>query len=229
MIYTFFYLYSDAQYSLKFPARVVPTPLFLPSYVLMTSFSQKLAKFFSFVDFYFIHYHFPYGWTWIFKLGSLNKWNMGNLQMHLLRHMIIKSQCRNKNVTKIVKNYHFEWLSTPTTFVIFNVEPWYYYWRKYMHIRRYCMNLTYFDQHFHTINYIENMTPILQYLSHFTVLLVIQGWVYFNNNVCSHNWRFFKIRNFLKYYEGEKVMMSFWWRHILVNNLKNGPKFVLVL
>ena len=41
----FFYLYSDAQYSLKFPARVVPNPLFLPIYVIMTSFTQKWAKF----------------------------------------------------------------------------------------------------------------------------------------------------------------------------------------
>ena len=59
----FFYLYSDAQYSLKFPARVVLTSLFLPIYVIMTSFPQKLANFFSFVDFYFIHSHFSYGWT----------------------------------------------------------------------------------------------------------------------------------------------------------------------
>ena len=82
----FFYLYSDAaQYSLKFPARVVPTPLFLPIYVIMTSLPQKLAKFFTFVDFYFVHSHFSYGWTWIFNLGSLNKWDMGNLQMHLWR------------------------------------------------------------------------------------------------------------------------------------------------
>ena len=59
----FFYLNGDAQYSLKFPARVVPNALFLPIYVIMTSFSQKLAKFFSFVDFNFIHSHFLYGWT----------------------------------------------------------------------------------------------------------------------------------------------------------------------
>ena len=32
------------------------------------------------------------------------------------------SQCRNKNVPKIEKNYHFEWLSTPMTFVIFDVH-----------------------------------------------------------------------------------------------------------
>ena len=38
-------LYSDAQYSLNFPARVVPIPLFLPIYVIMTSFPQKLTKF----------------------------------------------------------------------------------------------------------------------------------------------------------------------------------------
>ena len=42
----FFYLYSDAQYSLKFPARIVLTPLFLTIYVIMTSFPQKLASFF---------------------------------------------------------------------------------------------------------------------------------------------------------------------------------------
>ena len=108
----FFYLYSDAQYNLKIPARVVPNPLFLPIYVIMTSFPQNLVKCFSFVDFYFIHSHFFYGWIWISKLGSLNKWDIGNFQMHLWRHMIMTSQCRNKNVTKIVKNYRFQWLST---------------------------------------------------------------------------------------------------------------------
>ena len=30
---------------------------------------------------------------------------------------------QEQNVTKIVKNYHFEWLSTPITFIIFGVEP----------------------------------------------------------------------------------------------------------
>ena len=49
----FFNLCSDAQCSLKFPPWVVPTPLFLPIYVIMTPFLQKSAKFFSFVDFYF--------------------------------------------------------------------------------------------------------------------------------------------------------------------------------
>ena len=147
--------------SLKFPSRVVPTPLFLPIYVIMTSFPQKLTKFFIFVDFYFIHSHFSYVGTWIFKLGSLNKWDMGNLHMHLWRPTIMTSQCRNKNVTKIIKYYHFEWLLTPITFVIFDVEPpWYFYWRKYMHIKRYCMNLVYFDYHFLIINYTENITPI---------------------------------------------------------------------
>ena len=100
----FFYLYSDAQYSLKFLARIVPTPLFLPIYVIMTSFPLKLTKFFSFIDFYFIHFRFSYGWIWISKLGSVNEWDMGNLQMHLQRHKIMTSQSRNKNVTKIVKN-----------------------------------------------------------------------------------------------------------------------------
>ena len=156
----------------------------------MTSFPQKLAKFFSFVDFYFIHSHFSYGWTWIFKLGSHNKWDMGNLQINLWRHTNMTSQCRNKNVTKIIKNYHFECLSTSVTFVIFDVKPRCYYWRKYMHIRRHYMNLVYFDWHFHTINCIENMTPILQYLSYCSVLLIIQGSVYFNNNICIHNWLF---------------------------------------
>ena len=28
-----------------------------------------------------------------------------------------------KNVAKFVKNYQFEWLSTPITFVIFDIEP----------------------------------------------------------------------------------------------------------
>ena len=177
----------------------------------MTSFPQKLAKFFSFVDFHFIHSHLSYGWTWIFKLGSINKWDICNFRMYLLCHTIMKSQCRNKNVTKIVKNYHFEWLSTPTTFVIFDVKPWYYYWRKYIHIRRYYMNLMYFNQRFHTINYIKSMPLILQYLpvSYFSVLLVIQGWVYFNNTVCFHNWRFFKIRNFWSIMKVKNL-----WRHI---------------
>ena len=104
-----FYVYSVAQYSLKFPARVVPAPPFLLIYVIMTSFPQTLAKLYSIVDFYFIHSYFSYDWTWISKLWSLNKWYMGNLQMCLWRHTIMTSQCsRNKNVTKIVKNYHFE-------------------------------------------------------------------------------------------------------------------------
>ena len=46
-----FHLYRDAQYSMKFPARVVSILLFLPIYVIMTSFPQKLAKRFTFVDF----------------------------------------------------------------------------------------------------------------------------------------------------------------------------------
>ena len=32
----FFYLYRDAQHSLKFPTKVVPTPLFLPIHIWMT-------------------------------------------------------------------------------------------------------------------------------------------------------------------------------------------------
>ena len=59
----FFYLHTDAQHSLKFPAGVVPTLVFLLIYIIMTSFPQKLADFFSFVDFYFIHSHYSYGWT----------------------------------------------------------------------------------------------------------------------------------------------------------------------
>ena len=47
----FFYLFSDAQYSLKFPAEVVPTPLFLPFYVIMTSFLQELTKQFALLTF----------------------------------------------------------------------------------------------------------------------------------------------------------------------------------
>ena len=39
-----------------------------------------------------------------------------------------------KFVTKIVKNYHFEWLRTPITFVMFDVEP------GYIHIIRYCLS-----------------------------------------------------------------------------------------
>ena len=115
----FFYPHCDAQYSLKLPARVTPIPLLLPIYFIMTSFSQKSAKFFSFVDFYFIHSHCSYGWTWISKIGSLNKWDMGNLQMHSWRHMMMTSQCRNKSVTKTVKlpfwvvvnsyNFHCIW------------------------------------------------------------------------------------------------------------------------
>ena len=38
---------------------------------------------------------------------------MGNLQMHLWHNYYITMQ--EQNVTKIVKNYHFEWLSTPIT------------------------------------------------------------------------------------------------------------------
>ena len=113
-----------------------------------------------------------------------------------------------KNVAKFVKNYQFEWLSTPITFVIFDIEPWYYYWRKYMYIKKYFINLVYFDQHFHAINYIEIMTPILQYLSYFSVLLVIQNWVDFNKNIRFHHSLFFKTRKFLTYFEGEKVMTS---------------------
>ena len=169
---------------------------------------------------------------------------MDNLQIHLWRHTIMTSQRRSKNVTKIVKNYHFEWLSTPIAFVIFDVEAWYYHWSKCMHIRRYCINFVYFNQHFHTINYTKNMTPILRYLWYFNVLVVIQDWVNFKNNVCFHNSLCFKIRKLLclhafmplclhvkleKYNEGEKVMTSYWWRHKSVNNYQNGTKFVLVL
>ena len=81
------------------------------------------------------------------------------------------SQSRNKNVNKIVKNYRFELLSTPIPFVIFNVEPWHYYWTKNMHIKIHCTNLVYFDRHFYTINYAVNMTSILQYLSYFRQII----------------------------------------------------------
>ena len=47
----FFYLYSDARYSLKFPGRILCTPLILPIYVIMTSFPQKLAKFLALFTF----------------------------------------------------------------------------------------------------------------------------------------------------------------------------------
>ena len=164
----------------------------------MTSFPQKLTKFFSFVDFYFIPSHFSCSWTWISKLGSLNEWGMGNLQMNLWRRKARTSQCRNKNVTKIVKSYHFELLSTPITFVLFNTEPWYYYWRKCMHIERFCINLVYFNQHFYTINYTENPTLISQYSSYFSDLLVIQDWVYCNNYICFHNPFFFQNQKILK-------------------------------
>ena len=56
----FFFAYI-AMISIKFPARVIPTPLFLTIYVIMTSFPQKLDKIFSFIDIYFIDYHFSYG------------------------------------------------------------------------------------------------------------------------------------------------------------------------
>ena len=61
-----------------------------------------------------------------------------------------------------------------------------------MHTKKYCMNLVYFDEHFHTINYTENMTPVLQYLSDFSVLLVILDRVDFKNNICFHNSLFFQ-------------------------------------
>ena len=180
----------------------------------MTSFPQKLTKFFSFVDISFIHSHFSFGRTWISKLRSFNKWGMGNLQIHLWRHAIMTSQCRNKNVTKIVKNYVFEWLSPPITFVIFIIEPWYYYWRKCMHIKRSCMNLVYFEPHFCTLNYTENITPILQYLLHFSVLLVIQDRVYFNNYICCQNPLFFQIQKIFEVLQRWKsydviLMMSY--------------------
>ena len=47
----FFYLCSDAQNSLKLPARVVPTPLFLPIYVILTSFLQKLVNLLAWLTF----------------------------------------------------------------------------------------------------------------------------------------------------------------------------------
>ena len=221
----FFYLCSDAQYSLKFPARIVPTPLFLPIYVIMTSFPRKLTKFFSFVDFYFIHSHFSCGRTWISKLGSLNEWHMGDLQTHLWRHTIMTSHCRNKTVIKIVKNYHFEWLLTSITFVTFNIEPWYYHWTKCMHIKGSCINSVYFDQHFYTINYTENMTPFrntyrisafcLSFNTEFILITIFASIIhfYFSNR---ENFRsIIRVKNS--------------WRHMLVNNHKNGPKFVLVL
>ena len=45
-------------YSLKFLARVVPTPLFLAIYVIMTTFPEKLTKCFRGADFYFLPSHF---------------------------------------------------------------------------------------------------------------------------------------------------------------------------
>ena len=141
-------------------------------------------------------------------LTRLNKWDMENLQMHLWRHMIMTSQCRSKNVTKIVNNYYFEWLSTPIAFVAFDVEPWYYYWRKYIYIKRYCMIFFFLINIFIFINYTEIMTHILQYLSYFSVLLVIKHWVFFNNNTCFHNSLFFNLENFQHITKEKKL-----WRH----------------
>ena len=75
-----------------------------------------------------------------------------------------------------------------------------------MYIKRYCMNLVYFDQHFHTINYTE--------ILHFAIF-VFQRFAchprlsYFNNSNCLRNSLFFIIRKYFTYYEGEKVMTSY--------------------
>ena len=122
-----FFVYSDAQYSLKFPARVVPTPLFLPIYVIMTSFPQKLAKFFIFVDFYFIHSHFSFGFylifqTWVTQqVGHGQSLNVRNKNVTKVASKFDTMQ--EQKCTKIARNYHFQWLSIPITFVIFDVEP----------------------------------------------------------------------------------------------------------
>ena len=44
----------------SFRLGLCPPHFFLPIYVIMMSFPQKLAKAFSFVDFYFIHSHFSF-------------------------------------------------------------------------------------------------------------------------------------------------------------------------
>ena len=78
-----------------------------------------------------------------------------------------------------------------------------------MHIKKYCMILVYFDERFDTINYTENMTPVLQYLSNFSVLLVIQDRVDLKNSICFYNSLFFKIVKSLIYYEDKIVLTSY--------------------
>ena len=100
-----------------------------------------------------------------------------------------------------------------------------------MHVKRYCMNLVYFDQQCHTIIYSENMTPVLQYLSYFSVLLVIQRLHGFISTMlfASIIHFFFKIRKFLTFYEAEKDMTLSMTSYLSKNIYKNVPNFVLVL
>ena len=151
--------------------------------------------------------------------------------MHLWRHKIMTSQGRNKSVTKISKNYDFEWLSTPITFVIFSIKPWYYYWRKCMHIRRSCMNsvcstlINIFVQYFtlkiwHTFCSVYRISAFcLSSKIEFISITIFASIIHF----------FSKSEQFLTHYKGEKFMTSYWWRHVLLNSHKNGPKFMLML
>jgi len=48
----------------------------------MTSYLQKL-RFFLSAGFYFIAYQFCCGWSRNLKLDSINKWDLGKLQIEL--------------------------------------------------------------------------------------------------------------------------------------------------
>ena len=61
---------------------------------------------------------------------------------------------------------------------------------------KFFLEVHYFDQHLHAKNDTENMTAILQYLSYFSALLVIQDRVYFDNNISFHNLLFSKLETF---------------------------------
>ena len=181
---------------MNFTDRVVPTPFFLPICVIMASFRESWINFLSC---WLLLYSFSL-LLWldlIFQTWVTQQMGHGQPSDAFMTSCNSGVTMQKQKCYKNCKKHVFEWLSTLITFAVFDVAPWCHCWRKFMSIRRYCMNLVYFDQHLYTINYTEIMTPILQSLSNFSILLVIRDWVDFKNTIFFYNLLFFfKIRKF---------------------------------